>query len=139
MILDKHLTFTKNSGEYNDGNTGAYSSTNFGKTPFLDKEYWLVVKALKSTMSASDAISVIAASNAALTSDAVTVWTKTLSSAPSAGDTLVTMRLPFKLQCSDATKDTYFGIKCTTCTTDEVAAYLVEKSRVNEIVDITLQ
>ena len=139
MILDKHLTFTKNSGEYNDGNTGVYSSTNFGKTPFLDKEYWLVVKALKSTMSASDAISVIAASNAALTSDAVTVWTKTLSSAPSAGDTLVTMRLPFKLQCSDATKDTYFGIKCTTCTTDEVAAYLVEKSRVNEIVDITLQ
>lgn len=139
MILDKHLTFTKNSGEYNDGNTGVYSSTNFGKTPFLDKEYWLVVKALKSTMSASDVISVIAASNAALTSDAVTVWTKTLSSAPSAGDTLVTMRLPFKLQCSDATKDTYFGIKCTTCTTDEVAAYLVEKSRVNEIVDITLQ
>lgn len=139
MILDKHLTFTKHSGEFNDGDTGAYSSTNFGKTPFLDKEYWLIVKALKGTMSASDVISVIAASNAALTSDTVTVWTQTLASAPAAGATLVTMRLPFKLQCSDATKDTYFGIKCTTATTDEVAAYLVEKARVAEIADITVQ
>lgn len=137
MILDKHLTFTKNSGEYNDGNTGAYSSTNFGKTPFLNKEYWLIVKILKDGVSASDVVSVIAASNAALSSDTVTVYTKTLAGTEAKGDTLVTMRLPFKLQCSDATKDTYFGLKCTTCTTDEVAAYLVEKPRVAEVGDIT--
>ena len=139
MILDKHLTFTKNSGEYNDGNTGVYSSTNFGKTPFLDKESWLILKAVQATMSASDSVSIVAASNAALTSDAVTIASYTVSTPPAAGDTLLVTRIPFKLQCSDPSKETYFGIKCTTCTSDEVAAYLVEKARVNEIVDITLQ
>ena len=139
MITDKFLTFTKYSGEYNDGDTGAYSSTNLGKTPFLDKEYWLVLKAAKSTMSASDAIAVKVASNAALSSDAVTIASYTAAGTESAGDTLLVTRIPFKLQCSDATKENYFGIVCTTCTTDEVVAYLVEKYRVNEIADITLQ
>lgn len=139
MILDKHLTFTKGSGEFNNGDTATYSSTKIGKTPFLDKEYWLIVKALKSTMSASDVIGFYAASNAALSTDTKQIWAVTLASAPSAGDTLVQMRLPFKLECADPTKETYIGLKTGTATTDEVAAYLVEKARVAEIADITVQ
>lgn len=131
MILDDKLIVTK---DHADASSTSYASIDLGKTSFMSKEYDIIIATAKNTMSASDVIAVVTADNSALSTNAVTIASYTVTANDNVADKiLLTIRKGGLLKLKK-----YLGIKCTTCTADEAQMILVENARVAEVEDVTI-
>ena len=131
MILDDKLIVTK---DHADASSTSYASIDLGKTSFMSKEYDIIIATAKDSMSTSDVIDVVTADNSALSTNAVTISSYTVTATDNVADKILkVIRKGGLLKLKR-----YLGIKCTTCTADEVKMILVENTRVAEVEDVTI-